>query len=585
MNYNDYLSQIIAFNGDKDIIALREKFNKPSFFEIISKERSETTYSSFLKWLFHENIADKDTCNPIALLLDVLVRRSEEQKTYVDTILNDNDVKRNFATRNVNILSVKAETEKSVSTIAQEILANNGKTNGTVSYVGELKGDELTKIATKSRDRIDLFIDCDIECDSLPAKRLQIIIENKIDSTEGGKKQDNVTGVKTYDEASQTKRYYLGTKFRTYVAGGNPPIDGKDVLQLYVYLTPLTPEKGACSDSHFIQISYQDIVDSILTPMLASSSLSSRSRFFITEFHNQLVFPSLEGTMIHPSIATDNDNTKELTAMWKKYQPLLTHSAIAASEVNLWMIDDVYYDHQPRTELLDLLLAKGVQSPYIIGGQWKVRMQYPKMKELAAQYGIKTDQVDLGLDDSCLELLSSFWDKNKRLLTALINGMEDEERGKTEALLCQLSKRDTTKYNVYYNDKLLNSRPLGKAKTALCIIKKWVSIKKSKGEPVTLDILNDTFPRKYNPYYENGKWFKNLFYEVANNYQYNGEKANGPVQGNWDFDKNGRFDIDTTDGKKVTMLKMWRKDSLEKLVEMVEKEKLFKDLLIVLPAE
>ncbi len=33
------------------------------------------------------------------------------------------------------------------------------------------------------------------------------------------------------------------------------------------------------------------------------------------------------------------------------------------------------------------------------------------------------------------------------------------------------------------------------------------------------------------------------------------------------------------------MLKMWRKDSLEKLVEMVEKENLFKDLLIVLPAE
>ena len=32
MTYNDYLKQIIAFNSDKDIIALREKFNKPSFF-------------------------------------------------------------------------------------------------------------------------------------------------------------------------------------------------------------------------------------------------------------------------------------------------------------------------------------------------------------------------------------------------------------------------------------------------------------------------------------------------------------------------------------------------------------------------
>ena len=48
MTYKDYLKQIIAFNGDKDIISLREKFNQASFFEIISKERSETTYSAFL---------------------------------------------------------------------------------------------------------------------------------------------------------------------------------------------------------------------------------------------------------------------------------------------------------------------------------------------------------------------------------------------------------------------------------------------------------------------------------------------------------------------------------------------------------
>lgn len=52
MDYHSYLSQIIAFNSDKDVVVLREKFNRPSFFEIISKARSETTYSAFLKWLF-----------------------------------------------------------------------------------------------------------------------------------------------------------------------------------------------------------------------------------------------------------------------------------------------------------------------------------------------------------------------------------------------------------------------------------------------------------------------------------------------------------------------------------------------------
>ena len=47
----DYYKMIIDFNSDKDIIALREKYKEPTFFEIISKQRSETTYSSFLKWM------------------------------------------------------------------------------------------------------------------------------------------------------------------------------------------------------------------------------------------------------------------------------------------------------------------------------------------------------------------------------------------------------------------------------------------------------------------------------------------------------------------------------------------------------
>ena len=86
MDYNQYLDQIIAFNSDKKVVALREKFNKASFFEIISKERSETTYSAFLKWLFSENATAEDTCSPLAFLLDILVRRCEEQTPEVDTI-------------------------------------------------------------------------------------------------------------------------------------------------------------------------------------------------------------------------------------------------------------------------------------------------------------------------------------------------------------------------------------------------------------------------------------------------------------------------------------------------------------------
>ena len=184
MNYNDYLKQIIAFNGDKNIISLREKFNQPSFFEIISKERSETTYSAFLKWLFQEYSLNKSISNPLSLLLDVLIRRCEEQKGYVDSILCNTTIKRCIVTRNLTIQPIIVETEKSVSSLAQKI--NYPSKLGVVSY------RDLAKIAAKSKDKIDLFIECEIESDDkdITANRIQIIIENKIDSGEGGIKKD-----------------------------------------------------------------------------------------------------------------------------------------------------------------------------------------------------------------------------------------------------------------------------------------------------------------------------------------------------------------------------------------------------------
>lgn len=51
-DYQYYLNKIVEFNSDKELIALQEQYDEPSFFEIISKTRSETIYSSFLKWLF-----------------------------------------------------------------------------------------------------------------------------------------------------------------------------------------------------------------------------------------------------------------------------------------------------------------------------------------------------------------------------------------------------------------------------------------------------------------------------------------------------------------------------------------------------
>ena len=565
MNYNQYLSEIITFNSDKRVVALREKFNKASFFEIISKERSETTYSAFLRWLFSDNGSDDESCSPLAFLLDILVRRSEEQQPGVDTILKNLDVKKSIVTRQLSLDAIKVDTEVPVSVLAQAIVDEK------VRVEGALPVDQLKKVAAKSQDRIDLFIECSIKAEELKAQKLQIIIENKIDSSEGGKKVNKITGVPEYDDASQTARYYLGSKFSSveFGAGTKDVIDGKKTIQLYVYLTPDIPHANAGIDKHFIQINYQDLVDGIIMPMLASSNLSSRRRFFLEEFLNQLVYPSLNGKEMRPSIAIGKEHSEELSNVWKKYQPLLTDAAIAAAESNLWKLGDTYFDHQPRAEVLAQLLAKGVHDPDIIDGQWKQKIRYTKIQEIAKRNNIETDAVSLNVSDDCKDLLSSFWDKNRRLLTAVINGMKPEDRQKVEALLQEVAKRDTTKYNVYYQDTLLNSRPLGKAETALCIVKKWTLL---QGK-VTLQGLRNTFPLSFNPYYANGQWYEYLFYPKGN-CTYDGPKGDGSVPtSKWDIDAS-KYYIDTVDGP-VIFLKMWRKDGLEHFIEEVQKAGLF----------
>ena len=350
-SYDQYLNDIIAFNGDKNVVALRERFSTASFFEIISKERSETTYSAFLRWLFTENGIVNET-SPMSFLLDVLVRRCEEQ-TDVETTLHDKEVKKCFVTRKLLINSINAETEKPVRDLAQRITNGQGA-EGLIE-------DDIQAIAEKSRDRIDIFLDCDIKGSGLPANRLEIIIENKVDSSEGKEKTDYKTGADVYDKASQTARYYFGSWYKR-----------DDALQLYVYLTPKEPGTVSDIDPHFIKISYQDIVDFVLLPMLASSSLSPRNRFFLEEFLNQLIYPSLDGIFLKPSIANGARHTKQFDEVWEKHHSLIIDSAIAAAESDLWILRDDqhpepestthYYDKQPKDEIYNLLRDKLV--PY-----------------------------------------------------------------------------------------------------------------------------------------------------------------------------------------------------------------------------
>ena len=507
--------------------------------------------------------------NPIQLLLNVLVRRSEEQ----NSLLIADDKKTQIATKQYVILSAKVETEKNVGSLAQNVLDNNPNLEKT-------RREQLEKIAANSKDKIDLFIECELELNGKDKKNLQIIIENKIDSPEGGTKQGkNDIGDVEYDaHAQQTTRYFLGTKY---------PDNRGDVIQLYVYLTPLPSreldnfetleknnDKRIRNDKNFIQINYQDIVDGITLPMLASSSLSSRSRFFMKEFVNEVIFPSLEGNVFKQSIAISCEYSKTFTNIWDKYKDLIIDAATTAAERDFWFIDDTYYDHQPTKELRKLLQEKGVQDI-------TKQPNFKTLKEKATGMYNVGQKGSLNQDTS--DLLTTFWDENKRFLSAIMNGIDEEKRKNIECLLVEATKRDTTKYNVYFDNKKINKQPLNKGETAHAIVAKWAELKKN----FNIDDIRNAFPVKWNSYYANGKLFKYLIYKKDPNseYSYDGtNKLKGesvPSKSNFDFDKGEKFDIENNSKEKFILLKMWRKDGLEKFIKYAKGLTVFKGKLEV----
>ena len=559
MNKSEYIKQIIRFNADKSVIRLKEKYNEASFFEIIAKERSETTYSAFLKWVLQGNVVSTDELSPLMMLLDILVKRTEDYPSPETSV--SPDLKNRIVARSLTLSNITATVEKSVSSLANEITGGNA-----VCTLDQLHG-----IAAKSADRIDIFLQCDVSADGLKSRPMQVIIENKIDSKEGGKKNNSKTGVLAYDNASQTERYYMATQ-------------RNDVYQWYVYLTPeaLIPEQHYSkaegpTDPHFIHITYQDILDGIIIPLLASSNLSSRARFFLEEFRNQLTFPSLNGVSIQPCIAVGNDQSKELNDIWQGYKDLITDSALAASEGTFWKVDEKWYDHQPRVELALMLRELGAPEADNFltrdaKGQivTKKGLHYKVIAGIAEKNGIHTTVAENDFGES-QDLLAAFWDKNKRFLTALLSGIE--EKDDVFVLTQEVAKRDTTRYTVFYDGNVLSNLSQ-KGVTAWAIIAKWAQLYKASGAKLDLESLRKTFPRTCNPYYEQGKWYKHLFYP-KDACIYDGEKGDGSVPtSHWDIDFNGKYDIQTDDGP-VVFLKMWRKDALEHFIEKAEAMPIF----------
>ena len=265
----------------------------------MSVERSENRHSSFLAWLLEAKdyvVNPKD--HPIVHLLDIVIECVKEQED-VQLPEGIKDVILSRSIKDVVIEEVK--TEKPVQDVA------------VASYKDKIK------------DRLDIYIKCKLTSTDTDLP-IEIIVENKIDSTEGEAKNQNKYNETDgqewaeYCQASQTNRYYKACY-------------DKQKNRIFIFLTP-NKQANRASNDQFINVSYQDVLNAIIEPLLSNNDISERVKILLEEYVLSLSLPgqySDEEKKLRPGIVLaerqqDVDAIKELLKN-KEYKELVISTA------------------------------------------------------------------------------------------------------------------------------------------------------------------------------------------------------------------------------------------------------------------
>lgn len=262
---------IIDFNNDPNVQKLREFYNTKTFPEILGVSRRELSHSSFLAWLFSSAESHMFGTRPVVQLLELFVKSALEQHRGDAKVLGK--LKYPILTRQIELYSTVVSTE--------EYVEADGK-----------------------RGRADIVVSCEARLakEDKPTK-VRIVIENKVYSNE---------------HDSQTDTYFKHYS-RVWKSGE---------LTVFIYLSPSNqPADPECKS--FVCITYQDLLDSILAPMLNQSDISPRTRFIMEEYTN-----SLSATSDDTQLALSQEEKELLTLFWESHNKLIMAAITAFAETS-----------------------------------------------------------------------------------------------------------------------------------------------------------------------------------------------------------------------------------------------------------
>ena len=222
--------------------------------------RSETAHSAFLANLLKSDNGLGLEESAIMWLLHILIER-EDNATAYSTSPIPTDVKAAVLSQTLKYDIEEITTEKVIDDVAHSYFA---------AHYNNKKCD----------DRLDIYIK--LKVNGLSVKHLEIVIENKVLQDENGQKSKNGFG---YDSLTQTQRYYTACSYNK----------SSDTAQLFVFLTPEeVEEETKAEDKHFIQISYQDVLDTIIIPQLDNNMLTNNERQELENYVDALNLPTLD---------------------------------------------------------------------------------------------------------------------------------------------------------------------------------------------------------------------------------------------------------------------------------------------------
>ena len=251
---------IISHNKDAQNRKMVAFYDRKSTMEKMGIARSETAHSAFLANLLKSDNGLGLEESTIMWLLHILIER-EDNATAYSTSPIPTDVKAAVLSQTLKYDIEEITTEKVIDDVAHSYFA--------VNYKGK-----------KCDDRLDIYIK--LKVNGLSVKYLEIVIENKVLQDENGPKSKNSSG---YDSLFQTQRYYTACSYNK----------SSVTAQLFVFLTPdEVEEETKAEDKHFIQISYQDVLDTIIIPQLDNNMLTSNERQELENYVDALNLPTLD---------------------------------------------------------------------------------------------------------------------------------------------------------------------------------------------------------------------------------------------------------------------------------------------------